>query len=197
MWELDYKESWVPKNWCFRTVVLEKTLESPSDCKGIQLVHPKGNQSWIFTGRTDAEAETPIVWPPDVEELTHWESPWYWERLKAGEGRPGVLPSVESQTVGQDWVTELIYLPITNNLEIIFTKYMLWTFWLYRFKCIYSIVLGGKALDNVRIFYFRLSNRCILVWICLVLHPFINIFISVKIKSNLIYYCFDLFFFDY
>ena len=67
MWELDYKESWVPKNWCFWTVVLEKTLESPLDCKEIQLVLHKGNQSWIFTGRTDAEAETPILWPPDAK----------------------------------------------------------------------------------------------------------------------------------
>ena len=65
MWELDYKESWEPKNRYFRTVVLEKTLESPLDCKEIQPVHPKGNQSWIFTGRIDAEAETPILWPPD------------------------------------------------------------------------------------------------------------------------------------
>ena len=67
MWELDYKESWVPKNWCFWTVVLEKTLENPLDCKEIQPVHPKGNQFWIFTGRTDAEAETSILWPPDAE----------------------------------------------------------------------------------------------------------------------------------
>ena len=67
MWELDYKESWVPKNWCFWTVVLEKTLESPLDSKEIQPVHPKGNQSWIFIGRTDAEAETPILWPPDAK----------------------------------------------------------------------------------------------------------------------------------
>ena len=67
MWELDYKESLAPKNWCFWTVVLEKTLESPLDCKDIQLVHPKENQSWIFIGRTDAEAETPILWPPDVK----------------------------------------------------------------------------------------------------------------------------------
>ena len=66
MWELDYKESWVP-NWCFWAVVLEKTLESPLDCKEIQPVHPKGNQSWIFIRRTDAEAETPILWPPDVK----------------------------------------------------------------------------------------------------------------------------------
>ena len=65
MWELDYKESWVLKNWCFCTVVLEKTLESPLDCKEIQPVHPKGNQSWVFTGRTDVEAETTIFWPPD------------------------------------------------------------------------------------------------------------------------------------
>ena len=66
MLELDYKESWAPKNWCFWTVVLEKTLESPLDSKEIQLVHPKGDQSWIFTGRTGAETEAPILWPPDV-----------------------------------------------------------------------------------------------------------------------------------
>ena len=66
-WELDYKEYWAPKNWCFWTVVLEKTLESPLHCKEIQPVCPKRNQSWIFFGRTDAEAETPILWPPDVK----------------------------------------------------------------------------------------------------------------------------------
>ena len=67
MWELDYKESWAQKNWCFWTVVLEKTLESPLDCKEIQPVHPKGDQSWVFTGRTDIEAETLILWPPDAK----------------------------------------------------------------------------------------------------------------------------------
>ena len=67
MWELDYKESWVPKNWCFWTVVLEMTLQSPLDCKEIQLVTPEGSQSWIFIGRTDAEAETPILWPSSVK----------------------------------------------------------------------------------------------------------------------------------
>ena len=67
MWELDYKEGWVPKNWCFWTAVLEKTLESPLDRKEIQAVHPKGDQSWVFIGRTDAEAETPILWPPDAK----------------------------------------------------------------------------------------------------------------------------------
>ena len=67
MWELNYKESWVPKNWCFWTVGLEKTLEGPLDCKEIQAVHPKGDQSWIFIGRTDAETEAPTLWPPDVK----------------------------------------------------------------------------------------------------------------------------------
>ena len=75
MWELDYKESWAPKNWCFWTVVLEKTLESPLESKEIQPVHPKGNQSWIFIGRTDAKAETPILWPPDVKNWFIWEYP--------------------------------------------------------------------------------------------------------------------------
>ena len=67
MWELDYNESWAPKNWCLWTVVWRETLESPLDCKEIQPVHPKGDQSWIFIGRTDAEAETPILWPPDAK----------------------------------------------------------------------------------------------------------------------------------
>ena len=69
--ELDYKQSWVPKNWCFWTVVLEKILESPLDCKEIPPVNPKGNQSWIFIGRTNAEAETPILWPPDAKNWLH------------------------------------------------------------------------------------------------------------------------------
>ena len=74
MWEQDHKESWVPKNWCFWTVVLEKTLESPLDCK-IKPVNPKGNQSWIFTGRTDADAEAPILWPPYVKNWLIWKDP--------------------------------------------------------------------------------------------------------------------------
>ena len=78
-WELDYKESWALKNWCYWTVVLDKTLESPLNCKEIQPVHPKGNQSWMFTGRTDAEAETPILWwrtpIPDVKNRLIWKAP--------------------------------------------------------------------------------------------------------------------------
>ena len=85
MWELDCKESWMLKNWCFWTVVL-KTLESPLDCKEIQPVHPKGNQSWMFIGKTDAEAETPILWPPDVKNWLIGEDPddEDLERLKVG-----------------------------------------------------------------------------------------------------------------
>ena len=75
MWELDYKESWAPKNWCFSTVVLEKTLKSPLDCKEIQPVHPKGDQSWVFIGRTDVEAETLIFWSPDVKNWIIWKDP--------------------------------------------------------------------------------------------------------------------------
>ena len=69
------EESWAPKNWCFWTVVLEKSLESPLDCQEIQPVHPKGDQSWVFIGRADVEAETPIVWPPDVKSWLIWEDP--------------------------------------------------------------------------------------------------------------------------
>ena len=75
MWELDYEESWAPKNWCFWTVVLDKTLESPLDREEIQPVHPKGHQSWVFIGRTDVEAEIPIVWPPDAKNWLIWKDP--------------------------------------------------------------------------------------------------------------------------
>ena len=84
MWESDYKESWALKNWYFWTVVLQKTLESLLDCMEIQPVHPKGNQSWIFIGRTDAEVEAPMLWPPDVKNWLIWKAPdagkdWRWE----------------------------------------------------------------------------------------------------------------------
>ena len=129
MWELDYEESWESKNWCFWTVVLEKTRESPLDCKEVQPVHSKGDQSWVFFRRTDAKAETPILWPPHVKSwligkdsdagrdwgqeekgtteddgwmasLTWWTS-WWWT------GSPGVLQFMGSQRFGHDWVTEL------------------------------------------------------------------------------------------
>ena len=75
MWELDHTESWVQKNWCFWTVMLDKTLESPLDCKETQPVNPKGNQSWIFIGRTDVKAETPIIWAPDAKNWLIWKDP--------------------------------------------------------------------------------------------------------------------------
>ena len=84
-WELDYKESWAPKNWCFWTVLLEKTLESPLDCKEIHPVNPKGNQSWIFIGRPDAEAEAPILWPPDVKNWLTGKDPGAWKDWRQEE----------------------------------------------------------------------------------------------------------------
>ena len=109
MWKLDYKESWVPKNWCFWTLVLEKTLESSLDCKEVQPVHPKGNQSWVFTGRTNAEAETPILGPPDVKnwligKYSHAGKDWRREEKGVTEDEISVLtiwwcPCVESSLV--------------------------------------------------------------------------------------------------
>ena len=92
MWELDYKESWVLKNWYLWTVVLEKTLEGPLDCKEIQLVHPKGNESWIVIGRTNAEAETPVLWPPDAKNWLPGKDPdvgkdWRWEEKGTTEDK--------------------------------------------------------------------------------------------------------------
>ena len=96
MWELDHKESWAPKSWCFWTVVL-KTLESPLDCKEIQPVHPKGNQSWIFLGMTDAQAETPVLWPPNVKNWLIGKNPdagkdW-WQEEKGTTGWDGWMAS--------------------------------------------------------------------------------------------------------
>ena len=112
MWELDYKESWVPKNWYFWTVVLEKTLESPLVCKEIQPLHPKGNQSWIFIGRTDAEAETPILWPPDAKNWLIWEDP------DAGKDRR----RKEKGTTGDemiDGITDSIDMSVSKLWELV------------------------------------------------------------------------------
>jgi len=136
MWELDYKESWAPKNWCFWTVVLEKTLESPLDCKKIQPVHPKGDQSWVHW-KDWCWSWNSNTLATSCEELTHLKRPWCWERLRAGgegdgrgwdgwmasptwwtwvlvdsgswwwTGKPGMLRFVGSQRVRHDWVTEL------------------------------------------------------------------------------------------
>ena len=138
MWELDHKEGWALKKWCLWTVVLEKTLQSPLDNKEIKPVNPKGNQPWIFIGKTDAEAEAPVLWPPDAKSWLIGED-WFWESLKAGgegddrgwdgwmasptwwswvwarsrswwwTGKPGVLQSMGSQRVGHDLATEQQY----------------------------------------------------------------------------------------
>ena len=89
IWELDHKEGWVLKNWCFRILVLEKTLESPLDCREIQSVNPKGNQPWIFTGGTDAEAEAPILWPSDAKSRLIGKDPDAWKDWMQKEKRAG------------------------------------------------------------------------------------------------------------
>ena len=110
MWELDYKESWVPKNWCFWTVVLEKTLESPLDSKEIQKAHPKGNPSWVFIARTDAEAKTPNLWPPDVKNWLIWKDSdagkdWRWEEKGTTEDEiVGSIWGIEASLTQWTWV---------------------------------------------------------------------------------------------
>ena len=136
MWELDCEEGWAPKNWCFWAVVLEKTLESPLDCKEIQPVHSEGDQPWDFFGRNDAEAETPVLRPPHVkrwltgkdsdagrdwgqeekgtteDEMAGWHH-WRDVSVNSGSwwwiGRPGVLWFMGSQRVGHDWATDLTW----------------------------------------------------------------------------------------
>ena len=149
MWELNYKESWVLKNWCFWTVVLEKTLESTLYCKDIQPVHSKGDQSWVFIGRTDVEAEAPVLWPLDAKSWLIWKDPdagkdwrqeekgmtedgdgsmasltrWTWVWLNCRSWcltrRPGVLQSMGSQRVGHDWATELKFAEHSQRLFLL------------------------------------------------------------------------------
>ena len=156
MWELDYKQSWALKNWCFWTVVLEKTRKSPLDCKEIQPVHHKGDQSWVFIKRTDVEAETPILWPPEVKNWLIWKDPDAGKDWKAGgegddrgwdgwmasptqwtgvwvnsgswwwTGRPGMLWSMGSQGVGHDWATELNSSMVPNYREVRLASPLRW-----------------------------------------------------------------------
>ena len=145
VWELGHKEDWVLKNWCFWTVVLERTLERPLDCKEIQPVHPKEDQSWMFIQRTDVEAETPIFWPPDEKSWLIGKDPdagieaaggegdnrgwdgwmasltqWTWVWVNSGSwwwtGRPGLLQSMGSQRVRHDWATEVNWTKLNKKI---------------------------------------------------------------------------------
>ena len=144
MWELDYKERWALKNWCFWTVVLEKILESPLDCKEIQPVHPKGDQSWVFIGRTDAEAETPVPWPPDAKSWLTGKDPdagkdWGqeekgttedemvgWHHGLNGHGF-GWTPAVGDGQGGLAWYGS------QSHKELDTTQLLNWTIWIFHF----------------------------------------------------------------
>ena len=164
MWELDCEGSWAPKNWCFWTVVLEKTLESPLDCKEIQPVHLL-DQSWVFIGRTDAEAEAPAsALATSCKELTYWKRPWCWEGLGAGgegdnrgsdgwmasltrwtwvwinsgswwwTGRPGVLRFMGLQRVRHDWATELDW------------RWIYLVDWFPKFQCMWNVCNSSSVI---------------------------------------------------
>ena len=194
MWELDCEESWAPKNWCFGTVVLEKTLESPLDCKEIQPIHSKGYQSWVFFGRSDAKAETPVLWAPhakswligkDSDAGRDWGAGgegadrgwdgwmasltwWTWVLVNSGSwwwtGRPGVLQFMGSQRVGHDWAAELNWTELN------------WMHVSEKWKWSHSVVsdsLGPHGLQPIRLLHqwdfpgksTGVGCHCLLCWV--------------------------------
>ena len=170
MWELDCKESRAPKNWCFWTVVLKKTLESPLDYKEIQSVNPKGNQSWMFIGNTDAEAETPILWPPDAK---NW---LIWKDHDAGiDWRQEEKWTTEDETVG--WLIGLMDMSLSKLWELVidreawravvhgFAKSLTWlSYWT---ELIYINIIWKGALYPCRhsknVNYYQYSNFSIII----------------------------------
>ena len=176
MWELDCEEGWVLKNWCFWTVVLEKTLESPWDCKEIQPVYSEGDQSWDFFGRNDAKAETLVLWPPHekswiIGKVCCWEGlgaggegddrgwdgwmaslnrwTWVWVNSRSWwwTGRPGMLRFMGSQRVGQDWATDLIWSDLIKMGKLIIDE-----FWLIILYILYELIYR-YLLIYIIIFY--------------------------------------------
>ena len=172
MWDLDCKESWALKNWCFWTVVLEKTLESPLDCKEIQPVHPKRDQSWIFTGRTDAEAETPVLWPPNAKNRLIWlmKRPWCWERLRAGwEGDnrwwDGWMVSPTQWTLvwvnsGSWWWTERPGVLQSTDYRVghDWSTEMNWTEWFWTF---FHVLIGYPYICFCDVFIWEVLIKCL------------------------------------
>ena len=194
----------MPKNWCFWIVVLGNTLESPLDCKDIKPVHPKGNQSWILIGKTDAEAEAPILWPTWCEEKTCLKRPWCWERLKAGgegddrgwdgwmasliwwtgvwvssgswwwTGKPDVLQSMGSQRVRHDWVTEL------NSFIHCWWKWKyIQSLWKTVCQLLKKLNINGHIIEQFHLLIYTLD-----MWKYMSTQKLVAVFIKTKCGNN-------------
>ena len=180
MWELDHKESWVPKNWCFWTVVLEKTLESPLECKEIKPVNPKGNQSWMFIGRTDAEAESTILWSPDAknwlfrkdsdavkdwkqeekgmieDEMVGWH---HWLDGHDFEQDPGVRDGQGSLEHCSPWGCK----------ELDMAEWLNWT----QLNCLHQVTDGGHLVSAIFFSHWKFVKVCYMLWngfLCVLSH---------------------------
>ena len=178
MWELDWEEGWVLKNWCFWTVVLEKTLESPLDCKEIQSVHPKGDQSWVFIGRTDTEAETPILWPPHMKSWLIGKDPDAgrdWEQEEKGtpeDEMAGCHHPLDAHEFG--WTPGagggqggLTSCNSWGCIESDTTEWLHWTdaviFYILIY-CDYHIIISNCIADQILSILFNLESPKLMTW---------------------------------